>query len=431
MSETVIEVKNLTKVYKLYDKPIDRLKEVLHPFRKRFHKDFFALNDISFNVYKGETIGIIGKNGSGKSTLLKIITGVLTPTSGEVVVKGRISSLLELGAGFNPELTGLENVFFYGTINGMPRSFMESNLEKILSFADIGDFIHQPVKTYSSGMFVRLAFAVAIQIDPDILIEDEALAVGDIFFQQKCFKRMEELRDRGTTILFVSHDMGSIRNFCSRVILLKNSVVELIDEPTKVIYEYYRVDTNLIKTEILPSEEKKNSDTNVDSNITTKEENKSLFKGIVQNENIQFVSFQILEKEEYKTNFQIGQTATFVLNFFAKKDISEIYCSIILKNKMDIVVFSGGSYNKQLPLNAKNDQELIFKMDIDLNLEAGQYTVEVSIGSPLKNTFNKGESLIELPKFAPLIIYFDYEKYIPNFYGICGLNYSIEQFVKI
>ncbi|HMV43211.1 MAG TPA: ABC transporter ATP-binding protein, partial [Leptospiraceae bacterium] len=324
MSETVIEVKNLTKVYKLYDKPIDRLKEVLHPFRKRFHKDFFALNDISFNVYKGETIGIIGKNGSGKSTLLKIITGVLTPTSGEVVVKGRISSLLELGAGFNPELTGLENVFFYGTINGMPRSFMESNLEKILSFADIGDFIHQPVKTYSSGMFVRLAFAVAIQIDPDILIVDEALAVGDIFFQQKCFKRMEELRDRGTTILFVSHDMGSIRNFCSRVILLKNSVVELIDEPTKVIYEYYRVDTNLIKTEILPSEEKKNSDTNVDSNITTKEENKSLFKGIVQNENIQFVSFQILEKEEYKTNFQIGQTATFVLNFFAKKDISEI-----------------------------------------------------------------------------------------------------------
>ena len=183
-SNVSIKVESLSKIYKLYNTPMDRLKETMHPFRKKYHKDFFALKDISFEVKKGETFGIIGKNGSGKSTLLKIITGVLSPSSGNVTVNGRVSSLLELGAGFNPELNGIENIYFYGTINGFSKEEMDSRLDSILAFADIGEFVFQPVKSYSSGMYVRLAFAVAIQVDPEILIIDEALSVGDIFFQK-------------------------------------------------------------------------------------------------------------------------------------------------------------------------------------------------------------------------------------------------------
>ena len=175
---TAIKVSHLTKIYKLYDKPIDRLKESLHPLKKKYHKDFYALSDINFEIKKGETVGIIGKNGAGKSTLLKIITGVLTPSSGHVHVNGRIASLLELGAGFNPEYTGIENIYLQGTLMGYNHEEMEAKIDDILAFADIGDFIHQPVKMYSSGMFARLAFAVAINVDPDILIVDEVLSVG-------------------------------------------------------------------------------------------------------------------------------------------------------------------------------------------------------------------------------------------------------------
>ena len=211
MPNTAIKVSHLTKVYKLYDKPIDRLKESLHLLKKQYHKEFYALNDVSFEIKKGETVGIIGKNGAGKSTLLKIITGVLTPSSGHVHTNGRISSLLELGAGFNPEYTGVENIYLQGTLMGYTHSKMESKVDEILEFADIGDFVHQPVKMYSSGMFARLAFAVAINVDPDILIVDEALAVGDAGFVLKCMNRMKEIKEQGTTILLVTHDTQSIK----------------------------------------------------------------------------------------------------------------------------------------------------------------------------------------------------------------------------
>lgn len=218
--EHAIIVKDVTKIYKMYDKPIDRLKESLHPRHKEYHKKFYALNHISFEVKKGETVGIIGTNGSGKSTILKIITGVLSPSEGSVEVEGSISALLELGAGFNSDYTGIENIYMNGTMMGFSRKEMEAKLQDILDFADIGDFVYQPVKTYSSGMFVRLAFALAINVEPEILIVDEALSVGDVFFQSKCYRRMEEIRQKGTTILMVTHDMGSIIKYCDRVVLL-------------------------------------------------------------------------------------------------------------------------------------------------------------------------------------------------------------------
>ena len=218
--ENAITVKDVSKIYKLYDKPIDRLKEALNPFHKEYHKKFYALNNLSFEVKKGETVGIIGTNGSGKSTILKIITGVLTPTTGEVEVNGVISALLELGAGFNMDYTGIENIYMNGTMMGFSKKEMDAKLQEILDFADIGDFVYQPVKTYSSGMFVRLAFALAINVEPEILIVDEALSVGDVFFQSKCYRRMEEIRQKGTTILMVTHDMGSIIKYCDKVVLL-------------------------------------------------------------------------------------------------------------------------------------------------------------------------------------------------------------------
>ncbi|MGL5434832.1 MAG: ABC transporter ATP-binding protein [Lachnospiraceae bacterium] len=242
--EYAITVQDVTKVYRLYDKPIDRLKESLNLTHRSYHKDFFALNNISFQVKKGETVGIIGTNGSGKSTILKIITGVLTPTTGEAKADGVISALLELGAGFNMDYTGIENIYMNGTMMGFSRQEMDDKLQDILDFADIDDFVYQPVKTYSSGMFVRLAFALNINVEPEILIVDEALSVGDVFFQSKCYRRMEEISKNGTTILMVTHDMGSIIKYCDRVILLNKGNFVAEGKPGQMVDLYKKILAN-------------------------------------------------------------------------------------------------------------------------------------------------------------------------------------------
>jgi len=236
--ELMIGVYGLTKVYKMYEKPLDRLKESLSITHKQYSREFYALNDINFEVRKGECIGIIGTNGSGKSTLLKIITGVLNPTFGDVIVNGKVSALLELGAGFNPEYTGVENIYLNGTMMGYTREEVDAKVDEILQFADIGDFAYQPVKTYSSGMFVRLAFAVAINVNPDILIVDEALSVGDYKFQSKCYRKFEEFREQGKTILLVTHDVDTIKKFCSRAIWIERGNLRL-DGGTKEVTSLY------------------------------------------------------------------------------------------------------------------------------------------------------------------------------------------------
>ena len=263
-----IQVEDVTKIYRLYEKPIDRLKETVSVTHKNYHRDFYALNGISFQVKKGETVGIIGTNGSGKSTILKIITGVLTPTTGKVKVNGKISALLELGAGFNMDYTGIENVYMNGTMMGYTRKEMDAKLQDILDFAEIGDFVYQPVKTYSSGMFVRLAFALAINVEPEILIVDEALSVGDVFFQSKCYRRMEEIRKSGTTILMVTHDMGSIIKYCDRVVLLNKGEFIAEGKPGRVVDMYKKIlagKLEALKEELRLEEERKNADTGQES----------------------------------------------------------------------------------------------------------------------------------------------------------------------
>jgi len=236
--ENAVEISGVKKIYKLYQQPFDRVKETFGRGKKKYCQEFYALNDVSFSIRKGETIGFVGRNGSGKSTLLKILTGVLQPTEGSVHVDGKVSALLELGAGFNPEFTGRDNIYLNGKIMKIPREEMERRVPDILKFADIGEFIDQPVKSYSSGMFVRLAFAVAINVDPEILIVDEALAVGDTRFQLKCMDKFKEFQNKGKTILFVSHDISAIKRFCTRAIWLNQGQL-IMDGDTDFVTDQY------------------------------------------------------------------------------------------------------------------------------------------------------------------------------------------------
>lgn len=238
MSQNVIRIEQLVKEYRLYKDPKDRLKEALHPFGKSYHQVFRALDGVDLSVAKGEVVGIVGVNGSGKSTLLRIIAGVLAPTSGSFEVNGRIFALLELGMGFNPELSGIENVFFHGAILGFSREEMKNRIDPTLAFADLGDFVHQPVKVYSSGMLARLAFSVATNVDADVIIVDEILAVGDTSFQLKCLNKFAELKASGKTILFVSHNHHSVRHFCDRGVWIHKGKVHGIGPVDKVVDSY-------------------------------------------------------------------------------------------------------------------------------------------------------------------------------------------------
>jgi len=240
MPETVISLQNVSKCFKRYPHPVDRLKEILLPGKSRAD-EFWAVQNINIEIEKGHTLGIVGRNGSGKSTLLQIIVGTLTPTTGKVKVQGRISALLELGSGFNPEFTGRQNVFFNGQLLGLKTSEIEAKFDKIASFADIGDFIDQPVKTYSSGMFVRLGFAVATSVDPDILVVDEALSVGDEAFQRKCFARIQDIQERGGTILFVSHAASTVVQLCDSAILMDRGEMLLYHTPKYVVSKYQKL----------------------------------------------------------------------------------------------------------------------------------------------------------------------------------------------
>ena len=262
MNETAIKVENISKMYRLFNKQSDKVKQALGLTRTPLYREYYALSNIDFEVKKGECVGIIGTNGAGKSTLLKIITGVLKPSTGSVFINGRVSALLELGAGFNMEYTGLENVYINGRMTGFSKKEVDEKLKDILEFADIGDFIYQPVKTYSSGMFVRLAFAVAINIEPEILIVDEALSVGDIFFQAKCFRKFEEFKKNGKTILFVSHAMGSIQKYCDRAILLNKGQKIAEDTPKVIIDLYNKLLVEDPNKQIQPTQEKR-SETNL------------------------------------------------------------------------------------------------------------------------------------------------------------------------
>lgn len=392
--ELAIQVTNLSKVYKLYDNPVDRLKESLHPFRKKYHRDFYALKDISFEVERGESIGIIGKNGSGKSTLLKLLTGVLTPTSGEVSVNGRIAALLELGTGFNPEMTGIENIYFSGTLHGYTREEIDDRLDGICSFADIGDFIRQPVKTYSSGMFVRLAFANAISVNPDILIVDEALSVGDIFFQQKCHARMEELVNNGTTIIVVSHATDTILKYSTRTMLLDEGACLLFGQPNEAVHRYYALLNQRRRGVTSRNDSRDRFDGQSGQDTTDKEIRDWPSKGSFLDTSNAVVTGQtgiarctcvaLCNEQGVPCEvFRVGDNAIFFYEFEFLEDIEVPLGGVNLTNSMNIVVHSKGSFHHLVhaPDRVRKGERVRFRQTMKLRLALGEYTFTIALSS--------------------------------------------------
>lgn len=316
MSDTMIEITNLVKTYRLYDNPKDRVKEVFSLTGKKYSREFNALNGISIDVKKGETVGIIGTNGAGKSTLLKIITGVLNPTSGNVKVNGKIAALLELGAGFNQEYTGLQNIYLNGRMMGYSKAQMDDKVKSIIDFADIGDFIDQPVKTYSSGMFARLAFAVSINVEPDILIVDEALSVGDLFFQNKCFQKFDELKKKGVTILFVSHDIASVRQMCSRVLWIDHGIQKKFDQCDLVCDMYM-------------DEKRKNMNKGVDLSAAISENGELVDRSIHQK--------RVFPELQYKSSKLISDKFKFI-SCFILDDYGRMTTEMVVDKKYEVHV---------------------------------------------------------------------------------------------
>ena len=366
----IIEVKNVSKTYKLYNMPIDRLKESLSLTKKTYHKTFFALNDISFNVKKGEILGIVGVNGSGKSTLLKIITDVLTPSSGSVTVNGRISALLELGAGFNPEYTGMENIYLNGTLLGYTKEEMEEKVPAIVGFAEIGDFIHQPVKSYSSGMFARLAFAVAINVNPDILIVDEALSVGDLNFQLKCMKKFDEFRNAGKTILFVSHDVNAIKRYCTRTIWIKQGLL-VADGNTDDVTDRY--------LDFLHSAEA----SSFRADVNTQEQTEGIGEFIQQNPNDigRITNIRIInENNEETQDVQFGENITIELDYIMKRDdIDNLVLGIALYSLDNQYICGLNTLLDGFNVNYQVGQNTIRLKYKKFNILGGTYSFDVAI----------------------------------------------------
>jgi lipopolysaccharide transport system ATP-binding protein len=395
MNSVLIKVENVSKSFKLYNSPKDRLKESLFFNRKKCHIDHHVLDNISFEICKGETIGIIGANGAGKSTLLKIITGVLNPTSGHVDINGKVASLLELGVGFNPEMTGLQNIFFYGSILGFSRKDMEKKVDKVLEFADIGEYIYQPVKTYSSGMFVRLAFAVNTVIDPDILIVDEALAVGDMLFVQKCMRFIRRFKENGT-LLFVSHDLGSLKNLCDRAIWIDNgkiaamgSSADVCDRYLDFIYKKNHDHTIENKKSVM----KNNSDTydNLKKYSVEEEDNHNRVVFISNFEHsdsfktgkAELINFSISHNKKItnRNYFKGGDKVIFCLRGQVLQPLDNPILGFLVKDKLGQELFGDNTLNvaNNSRLEAREGNILEGKFIFNLpRLQNGQYSILLS-----------------------------------------------------
>lgn len=389
--KVAIQVKGLEKAYKLYDKPSDRLKEALGFGRKKRYKEHYALKGVDMTIYQGETVGIIGTNGSGKSTILKIITGVLNPTGGSVHVNGRISALLELGAGFNMEYNGIENIYLNGTMIGFSKKEIDAKMDDILNFADIGDYVHQPVKTYSSGMFVRLAFAVAINIEPEILIVDEALSVGDVFFQAKCYHKFEEFKEMGKTIVFVSHDLSSISKYCDRVVLLNQGVKLGEGSPKEMIDAYKQV----LVGQYVPAADDHSllSDKEITAAAAAAA---GTVKGEVNPELLEYgtkdamiTGYKITDDMGRETSALLkGKECTITMQVHFEHDIEAPIFAFTIKNIKGVEITGTNTMVEKAflsPVRAGSDTEITFTQKIDL--QGGEYLLSFGVTGFEKEEF--------------------------------------------
>jgi len=392
-----INVADLSKTYRLYETPFDRLKESFHPLRKKYHREFHAVENISFQVKQGETLGILGRNGSGKSTLLKMLTGVLTPSAGTVTVAGRVLALLELGAGFNPELTGIENIYFNGMLLGASRQEMDGRLDAILEFADIGEFVDQPVKTYSSGMYVRLAFAVIANMDADVLIIDEALSVGDAFFVQKCMRFLRTFIEHGT-LVFVSHDAGAVTGLCDRAIWLDKGVMQLDGTPKEVTEAYlknlYEVQQGASATDIVREKPPQLSydephDMRLDFiNSSTLRNDIQLFQFEVDGNSfgnggaeVRYVA--ILDGKNHPLSWCVGgENITLLISCVATEPLENPVIGFVVKDRLGQIIFADNTFltyrdrSQSVSSGQTIDARFSFRMPVMPN---GDYSISVAI----------------------------------------------------
>lgn len=401
--ELAISVKNVSKKYHLYDSPKDRLKEALNPFRKKYHHDFWALKDVSFSVSKGECFGVIGRNGSGKSTLLQILCGILQPTKGTVTLQGRISALLELGTGFDPQVTGRENVFMYGALMGFSSAEMEARFPVIEEFAGVGEFIDQPMKTYSSGMFVRLAFAVAVSVDPDILIIDEALAVGDVFFRQKCYQRFEDMRAKGVTVILVSHSMTEVAEFCDRVLLLEKGALQFIGNASEGVKRYYILEQK-VRMDLACGNNEETMPAGEDASAPYRHKDDCLLMpsadAYLDIRNVPTVSNGWAEctgialcnsRGEQCRIFEQGERAIFYSEFLLHHNIEVPVGGLVIKNDKNVILHGKSSleYGTLSPSRVGEGTTISFIQEIELRVASGDYTFDIGLSALSQEAYNQ------------------------------------------
>ncbi len=414
MNEIAISVKDVGKCYRVFDNNRSRLLHHFSPGYLKGMREVWALRDVSFEIKRGESVAIIGRNGGGKSTLLEILTGTLTPTTGQVVVNGRVSALLELGSGFNPEYSGRDNVILNGLLLGLTREQILSRFDEIEAFAEIGPAIDRPVKTYSSGMMVRLAFAVQVLSDPDILIIDEALSVGDFFFQQKCLSYIRELQKSGVTLLFVSHDMSTVRDLCRRGIFLRSGRLNFYGENLEAIRRY-----------LSEGEESSDQQPPIPSSASLLDEPSTdgwLWSSSNSDDpgSAKILSVALVDENDHPTTAVRMDSDLIIRTLFVSHDGHPVDVTVAIKNRHGHLVTAVGSHTLKTPFpTILPDEPILSEIRINLALEAGDYSFSVSLARP-STSGQTGANIHESPWLGPLRIYWPYESEVPRFYGMVG-----------
>ncbi len=423
-SEISIKVENLSKCYQIYDQPRDRLKQFIVPRLQRaigqpsrqYFREFWALKDVSFEVKRGETVGIIGRNGAGKSTLLQILCGTLSPTQGNVEIKGRVAALLELGSGFNPDFTGRENVYMNASVLGLSNEEIDARLDDIIAFADIGDFLDQPVKTYSSGMYVRLAFAVVVHVDADILIVDEALSVGDMFFQAKCMAHMKKLMNSGLTVLFVSHDTSAVKALCSRAVYLEQGKVIASGSTDDVVEAYYGAAVNSRQSIPAPQDVMAPQiETVFDEEAFADQlqfSNRASFQRI-QNGMAQFLDVQLLDEFGNKVvSIDFGQTIRLRMSIRCNVGLPLLGLGYHIRDRNGFdVIYSDTGIEQCHLVNLSSGEVVIVDWEFKVYLRESDYSVATVLSIPLDLSIAQAEICDWIPLAAGLTV--TRGKYLP------------------
>lgn len=392
-SDTVIHANKLSKCYRLYDKPMDRLKQMFVANSRKYYREFWALRDVSLEIKKGQTIGVIGRNGAGKSTLLQMICGTVTPSSGGVQVNGRVAALLELGAGFNPEFTGRENVFLNATILGLSRSEVKDRFNVIADFSDIGAAIEQPIKTYSSGMVVRLAFAVAVHTDPDVLIVDEALAVGDLVFQARCLDHIKKMKERGCTTLFVTHDIGTFQTLCDYGFLLDGGQIVSEGDPQKLAAQYYQMsqerETISLKRPTMPVADALAEHKDLPSEFSIETKAHSVSQAVAYESRFgtyaaEITAFRIINEQGQQTkSLEVGKAFSVEIDVSVHENQSDLTVAVVFRNAQGQNLFAANTrYDGADPIvNIAGGSVLTLSVHMNMLLNPGQYLMHLGLAN--------------------------------------------------